>query len=68
MKKKETKTTSGELAVLGFIRRDVQATVVTDGQIVRSYETSGCKSHRTLSRAIAYLEARGYNIMMEAWT
>lgn len=68
MKNKETKTTSQELAVLGFIRRDVQATVVTDGQIVRSYEASGCKSHRTLSRAIAYLEARGYNILMESWT
>lgn len=61
-------TAKQEVAVLGFIRKDIQATVVTDGQIVRSYETSGCKSHRSLSRAIAYLESRGYNIQMEAWT
>lgn len=57
-----------ELAVLGFIRKDIQATVVTDGQNVRSFEASGCKSHRTLGRAIAYLESRGYSILMEDWT
>lgn len=66
MSKKETKNTSRELAVLGFLRQDDQATVVTDGEHVRSYEPSGCKSHRSLSRAIAYLESLGYNIEMEA--
>lgn len=57
-----------EVAVLGFVRKDIQATVVTDGTNVRSYEQSGCKSHRTLGRAIAYLESRGYSILMDSWT
>lgn len=61
-------TAKQELAVLGFVRKDIQATVVTDGQNVRSYEQSGCKSHRSLGRAIAYLESRGYNILMEDWS
>jgi hypothetical protein len=67
---KQTTSTAAprEVAVLGFVRKDVQATVVTDGQNVRSFEASGCKSHRTLGRAIAYLESRGYNILMDTWT
>lgn len=68
MKQTTATAAAHEVAVLGFIRKDVQATVVTDGQIVRSYEASGCKSHRTLGRAIAYLESRGYNILMDSWT
>lgn len=41
------------------------ASVVTDGVNVRTYEYGGCKAHATLRRALAYLEVRGYRIIMD---
>lgn len=51
--------------VLSFRKGDHLATVVTDGSTHRTYEFEKCTSHRTLSRAISYLEAMGYSIDME---
>lgn len=42
------------------------AFVITDGQNCRSYRTTECKSHVSLSRAIAYLEADGFVIDTDA--
>lgn len=41
-----------------------RATVVTNGKTTISYEESCSRHHRSITKAIAYLEARGYNIIM----
>lgn len=41
-----------------------RATVVSNGKTTISYEESGSRHHRSITQAIAYLEARGYNIIM----
>lgn len=43
------------------------ATVVTDGVHHHTYTQGGRKKHSKLSKAIAYLEARHYNIITDAW-
>lgn len=51
---------------LTFARADDSfAFVVTDGLHVRSYEASECKVHKTLERAICYLEMQGYKILID---
>lgn len=50
---------------LTFTKPGMTATIVTDGQNVRSYEPTACKSHETLKKAIAYIESRGYLIVMD---
>lgn len=41
-----------------------RATIVSNGKTTISYEESGSRHHRSITKAIAYLEARGYNIIM----
>lgn len=48
--------------VLTFRAGDSLATIVTDGQSVRTYEWEHTAEHASLSRAIAYLEGKGYSI------
>lgn len=51
--------------VLTFRNGDRLATVVTDGRTVKTYEWEINKQHASQSKAIAYLEARGYTIEVE---
>lgn len=51
---------------LHFRRQDGrQATVVTNGKQVRTYEPNRCLKHRKLSSAIAHLESAGYEIEID---
>lgn len=56
-----------EIEVLTFRRHGQIATVVTDGSAHRTYEPTACKSHRSMTRAISYLEANGYEIEMDTF-
>ncbi len=49
-----------------FHKGEEIAFVITDGQNCRSYKTTECKAHSSLSRAIAYLEAEGFGIDTDA--
>lgn len=53
--------------MLTFRRHGMIATVVTDGSAHRTYEPMACKSHRSMTRAISYLEAMGYEIEMDTF-
>ena len=53
---------SKPVEVLTFRRGIDVATVVTDGDQTRTFERDCNKAHPTLSRAISYLEAKGYQI------
>lgn len=48
--------------VLSFQRGDNLATIATDGMRHVSQEMELVKEHSTLSKAISYLEAKGYSI------
>ena len=48
--------------VLSFQRGDNLATIATDGTRHVSQEMELAKEHSTLSKAISYLEAKGYSI------
>lgn len=48
--------------VLSFQRGDNLATIATDGTRHVSQEIELVKEHSTLSKAISYLEAKGYSI------
>lgn len=54
--------------VLTFARRGEAAHVVTNGVQTRSYKLDECKAHPTLKKAICYLEAQGFQIVMDAFT
>lgn len=56
-----------DVAVLTFQMGDETATVVTDGKQVRAYTQRACTAHRSLTRAVAYMEARGYKIRPDMW-
>lgn len=47
--------------------KGAMATVVTDGVHHHTYTQGGRQKHSKLSKAIAYLEARHYNIITDAW-
>lgn len=49
--------------VLSFKRGDNLATIATNGTRHVSQEFELVKEHSTLSRAIGYLEAKGYNLL-----
>lgn len=51
--------------ILSFSRGDNLATICTDGQRHVSQEFELAKEHTTLSRAISYLEAKGYKINID---
>ena len=56
-----------EIQLHTFRKGDQVATIVTDGCTTRTYEPDECRAHTTLYRAIAYLEARGWQIMIDQW-
>lgn len=51
-----------ELAVINFRKGDELAQVISNGESTRSYEIDDVKRHRSILKAIAYLEAKGYNV------
>lgn len=51
--------------VLSFKRGDNLATIATNGTRHVSQEFELVKEHSTLSRAIGYLEAKGYNLLID---
>ncbi len=53
--------------VLTFRNGDNLATIATDGTRHVSQEFEFCKEHATLSKAIIYLEAKGYGILMDGF-
>ncbi len=53
--------------VISFRRGDRLATVVSDGNNHTSYEPEQCKSHRSMLKAISYLEAMGYVIDIDTF-
>lgn len=55
------------IETLTFRKGDKQAFVVTDGLHYATYERDERKWHRKLSTAIAYLESRGYTIIVDLW-
>lgn len=61
----DMRQTEQHLETLTFQKGDAVATVVTNGDVVRSYTASGTNKHRTLSAAIAHLECQGYRINMQ---
>lgn len=54
--------------VLAFRRGDNLATIATDGKRNVTQEIELLKEHDTLSKAIAYLEAKGYEIDIDNFT
>lgn len=56
-----------EVEVLSFMNGSVPATIVTDGERHKSFEYEASKDHASLTRAIAYLEAKGYIIVTDAF-
>ena len=62
-------TTKQPTESLHFRHKDGrQATVVTNGNQVRTYEPTHCLKHRKLSSAIAHLEAVGYVIEIDIFS
>ena len=59
--------TENKVEVLSFRNGDKLATIVTDGNVHRSFEWEQSKGHSTLKRAISYLESRGYEIMIDCF-
>ena len=53
--------------VISFRNGDMPATIVTNGQSIRTYTSDEVKVHRELKSAIAHLESKGYSIMMDEW-
>ena len=51
--------------VLSFQNGDNLATIVTDGVRHVSEEIRLCKEHASLSKAISYLESKGYRILTD---
>lgn len=47
--------------------KGARATVVTDGHHFHTYTSMGRQKHSSLSKAIAYLEARQFNIITDLW-
>lgn len=54
-----------EVEVLNFRRAEEIATVVTNGKISRAYTNSATKKFAKISQAIAFLEARGFDIAIQ---
>lgn len=56
------------IEVLSFRRGDRLATVCTDGLHFASYDEQGRKWHKSLTSAVAHLEAQDYKIIIDLWT
>lgn len=60
----ETKT---YYETLHFRKGDKLATIITDGLHYATYTNEGREWHNKLSSACAYLESKGYNIIIDLW-
>lgn len=56
-----------DVEVLTFRKGSQYAMVVTDGQQIRSFTLQDCTAHSSTFRAISFLEARGYSIVMDVF-
>lgn len=57
-----------EVCVINLTRGDDLAQVISCGSVTRSYEALHTKKHRSILKAIAHLEAKGYEINNDvAW-
>ena len=56
-----------DVEVLTFQKGTQYAMVVTDGQQTRSFTLQECTVHSSTFRAISFLEARGYEIVMDVF-
>lgn len=61
-KAKNKKNAELEVEVLNFWRAEAFASVVTNGKIARAYTYQETKKFAAVKQAIAWIEARGYNI------
>lgn len=61
------RTVEHPVEVMSFRRGDNLATIATDGVKHVSQELELCKEHATLSKAISYLESKGYGILMDGF-
>lgn len=61
------RTSEHPVEVLSFRRGDNLATIATNGTRHVSQEFELCKEHATLSKAISYLEAKGYGILIDGF-
>lgn len=60
-------TKKNDVEVLTFQKGTQYAMVVTDGQQTRSFTLQECTVHSSTFRAISFLEARGYEIVMDVF-
>lgn len=60
-------TVENPVEVLSFRNGDNLATIATDGTRHVSQEFELSKEHATLSKAISYLEAKGYGILIDGF-
>lgn len=54
-----------QLETLTFTKGDTVATIVTNGEVTRTYTAQETLRHRSLSAAVAHLECKGYRINMQ---
>lgn len=59
------KQDSTQLETLTFTKGDAVATIVTNGEVTRTYTAKETLRHRSLSAAVAHLECKGYRINMQ---
>ena len=55
------------METLYFYKGTQEATVVTDGLHHATYTIRGREFHKTLSKAIAHLESKGFKINIDLW-
>lgn len=56
-----------QVEVISFVRGGQSANIVTDGERTKSFEWEYARDHSSLKQAIAYLEAKGYQILTDGW-
>lgn len=61
----DMKQDSTQLETLTFTKGDAVATIVTNGEVTRTYTAQETLRHRSLSAAVAHLECKGYRINMQ---
>lgn len=54
-----------QIETLTFTKGDAVATIVTNGEVTRTYTAAETLRHRSLSAAVAHLECKGYRINMQ---
>lgn len=64
-KTKDMRQYKTQLETLTFTKGDAVATIVTNGDVTRTYTAQETLLHRSLSSAVAHLECKGYRINMQ---